>query len=416
MRNTTVIAPIVPKNAEAGNHFFVLESNYVDFAFNPLTPYAAGALSLYEGTLFVRTGRVDGYVPGTLPTQTDFWTDTSLVPQLSPNDQQALAQIPEKLTARFVTELPANPQEEVLYVNTVTQEGKIYQNGQYIQLGSGQLEATAPYEFQVPVPIILGFNTNLDTGNEVQLYFPAGIKNVKWDIDRNRVANEIFYAQTPNGGESPALPSDSELQIWIDDNTTATTGFYLRVVITPVASYQGEITGSLTYFNTVSVPTVITTSGGTGWASYKDNQYTEAAPFRLLAGQEMILPNNAGVVMDDQLPLGVSRFYNAASQKLLADRAGDGYNYQFVMLARPTVANAKLDFGVDIGGNIGKIFNSNYTVAVDAGVIDKIYIPVAGGYAGDTFKQNGGQVKITASQDVDVWGMAYVVSRYHQAR
>ncbi len=323
-----------------------------------------------------------------------------------------------KLDVAFVTALPGNPEEKTLYVNTATQESQLFVNGAYMSLGGGSPPAaTAPYEFQVPVPIILGFNTSLDTPHHTRLHFAGSIQGITWDIDTSVVSSTSFTPQLVGQPAASAKSSVADLQVWIDDFTTATTPFYVTVTISPSGSAtQQEITGTFTHRKTVSVPTVTTVSGATGWASYKDNQYTEQNPFRLLAGVETVLPNNAGIVLEDQLPVGVPRFYDAATQKLIADRSGDGMNYQFVMLARPTVANAKIDFGVDIGGSFGKIFNSNYTVAVDAGVVDKVYIPVAGGYAGDTFFQNGGQVKVTASQDVDVWGMTYIPSRYHQAR
>lgn len=154
---------------------------------------------------------------------------------------------------------------------------------------------------------------------------------------------------------------------------------------------------------------------GTGWARYADTQYTSASPFRLLAGQEMILPNNAGSVLDDHLPAGVSRFYDSASQKITPATIGDGYNFQILFNAVPTVANAKLDFGIDIGGTVGKIFSINEVVNANAGVVDSVLIGIPGAYSLDTFVANGGQVKIIAEQDVDVYDIVYIISRYHKA-
>ena len=401
----TVLAKIKQANTVAGDHFFLMDVHDIDFGFSSLVSYPPNAMVGYQGNLFLRNTRMAGYTPGVLPTNATFFTPAAVGGDLA-----------NKLTAKFVSEFPANPVEEVMYINTATGVTQAFKNGVYVPVGQPPVATGPDLEFDFPVPIMLGFNTNLDTPHHTRMHFAGRIFKVNWDIDPTAVTGTTFTPQLVGQPAAAPLNTIADLQIWIDDFTTATTPFYVTVTITLASGAEGEITGTFTHRKTVSVPTVTTVSGATGWASYKDNQYTEQNPFRLLAGVETVLPNNAGIVLEDQLPVGVPRFYDAATQKLVADRSGDGMNYQFVMMARPTVANAKIDFGVDIGGSFGKIFNSNYTVAVDAGVTDKVHIPVAGGYTGDTFFQNGGQVKVTASQDVDVWGMTYIPSRYHQAR
>lgn len=54
----------------------------------------------------------------------------------------------------------------------------------------------------------------------------------------------------------------------------------------------------------------------TGWASYKDSQYTEASPFSVSPASQLVIPNNSETTTTN-LPTGVSSFYNKTSQKML---------------------------------------------------------------------------------------------------
>lgn len=314
---------------------------------------------------------------------------------------------------KIVKAFPATGEEGAVYINTATQEAKMWNNGAYINPFGTPLTPTAPTEYLVPVTFMLGFNTSLDETNEVVLDFAAKINFLEWTPDPNKVIGTTFSTVTRAGTNAADHTTTADLQAWIDDFGAA--GFLLTIQITPEPSYSGEITVGFTYHKTISVPTIRETSGGTGWAQYKDTQYTQAAPFRLLAGQEMTLPNNAGSKIESQLPSGVS-FYDPVTQKFTPENIGDGYNFQINFQATPTVGGSSLLVAIDIGGTIGNIFPVSYQINADAGVETPVFIPIPGGYSGDTFKANGGQVKVTASHDVDVYDTLYIPSRYHKAR
>ena len=335
---------------------------------------------------------------------------------LSPEQEAAVGEIERKLTAEFVTEFPANPVEEVMYINTASGVTQAFKNGVYVPVGQPPVATGPDLEFDFPVPIMLGFNTNLDTPHHTRMHFAGSIYQVKWDIDPTAVTATTFTPQLVGQPAAAPLNTIADLQIWIDDFTTASTPFYVEVAITPNSGAEGEITGTFTHYVTATIPTITTVSGATGWASYKDNQYTEQNPFRMLGGAETVLPNNAATVLDDQLPVGVARFYDVATQKLIAARSGDGYTFRISMKAIPTVANAEIILSIDIGGAFGKILTTPYTVAVGAGALREVSIPIAGAYAADTFITNGGQIKVLASHDIDVWDMNYIITRTHQAR
>lgn len=59
-----------------------------------------------------------------------------------------------------------------------------------------------------------------------------------------------------------------------------------------------------------------------GWATYKDNQYTDASPYNIPINTQVVIPNNATNKVE-VLPTGVTTFYNPTNQKyLLADSDG----------------------------------------------------------------------------------------------
>lgn len=59
-----------------------------------------------------------------------------------------------------------------------------------------------------------------------------------------------------------------------------------------------------------------------GWATYKDGQYTDVAPFTIPTSTQVVLPNNSST-KTEVLPTGVTTFYNTTSQKyILTDTVG----------------------------------------------------------------------------------------------
>ena len=87
---------------------------------------------------------------------------------------------------------------------------------------------------------ILAFNTDLDTPNENRLIFQGKIQNITWLTDTD-ITSTNFYPQV--SGMAEQGPFDKAgLQAWVDSSSmTANTIWYVRVIITPQASAQGEI-------------------------------------------------------------------------------------------------------------------------------------------------------------------------------
>ena len=72
-----------------------------------------------------------------------------------------------------------------------------------------------------------------------------------------------------------------------------------------------------TFVNSTNIPPT-----KSGWATYKDSQYTDTSPYILPANTQSVVPNNATDKVEF-LPSDVPSFYNVANQKyLLKDSSG----------------------------------------------------------------------------------------------
>lgn len=95
---------------------------------------------------------------------------------------------------------------------------------------------------------------------------------------------------------------------------------------------DGKTVSSITFNSDLSVTVTYTddttiTSGTPpkqhGWGSYKDSVYTDVSPFVIATNTQVVLPNNADVKLETNLPTAVTTFYNPTTQKyLLQDSEG----------------------------------------------------------------------------------------------
>jgi len=155
----------------------------------------------------------------------------------------------------------------------------------------------------------------------------------------------------------------------------------------------------------------------TGWASYKDTVYTLASPFTILDTTTEPIPNNAGTVLNSQLPNGITSFYNSATGKITPENDGDYYVTTIRLKAQTTaVMGGHLDFGIDIGGALGIIFKETVIFAKGAN-IEHNFAFVCPGYTAATFVANGGIPKLTAlgGGNVKVYDIEYQIDRTHEA-
>lgn len=132
-----------------------------------------------------------------------------------------------------------------------------------------------------------------------------------------------------------------------------------------------------------------------GYAVYFDTQYTDVAPLNVASGSTVTLPNNAGNIID-QLPTGVTSFYDNVLGKITPDTELDRLTITVRLLAKTTVTQgASLNFGIDIGGSFGIIFPDD-RLFIKGSNTEQAFNFVMPGYSGATFLANGGTPKITS--------------------
>lgn len=154
-----------------------------------------------------------------------------------------------------------------------------------------------------------------------------------------------------------------------------------------------------------------------GWQRVADTQYTEASPFPIANGASLALPNNAGEIIDSQLPDGVTTFYDSATGKIVPENELDKMTFTIRFKAKNTAANgAYLQFGIDIGGTFGVIFEDSQLFVKGANT-EQSFNFVAPGYTGATFLANGGEVKVSSvGGNSSIYDIEYQLERTKKAQ
>lgn len=150
----------------------------------------------------------------------------------------------------------------------------------------------------------------------------------------------------------------------------------------------------------------------TGWADYVDTQYTDIAPFSVLADTDTVLPNNAGAVLDAYKPELIDTFYNGTT---ITGSTGDARLITLSLNALPTSANTtQIEFWFDIGGAVGELYRRISGFPKGNGVIRPITLST-GVYTLDTWQANGATVYVRANGTVDLYDIRYVITQLHTA-
>lgn len=153
----------------------------------------------------------------------------------------------------------------------------------------------------------------------------------------------------------------------------------------------------------------------TGWADYVDGTYTSASPYVLAGSTKITLPNDAATVRDSQKPIDVTTFYDSTTSTITG-RNGDGINIVIEFKARPNTSSVtRLTLAIDIGGAVGEIYIRDFVLAKGNNV-EHYYLSSFNTYTLDTWETNGGAVKITSTDSVDIYDIRYVITRTHKAR
>lgn len=151
----------------------------------------------------------------------------------------------------------------------------------------------------------------------------------------------------------------------------------------------------------------------TGWAQYSDNQYTSGSPFALLADTDTLMPNNAGSVINGQIPLDITSYY---SDGVITGNNGDSVLITVDLVAVPTnVGTTTIEVWFDIGGSIGELYRRTVSFPKGVGVSRPISFTVSA-YQLDTWELNGASVWARANGTCDLYDIRYIITRTHSAK
>lgn len=169
------------------------------------------------------------------------------------------------------------------------------------------------------------------------------------------------------------------------------------------------------FFDTVFTLREETPATITGWGNYADTVYTSGSPFVLnQVDLQVNLPNNAGIVIDNQKPTDISEFYDGT--KILG-KNGDAYSITIEFKVKPTgnATNARISTAIDIGGAVGEIYLRDFSLSKGINV-EHHYLSSFTYYTLDTFEANGGTIRVQAfNEDLEVYDIRYVFARLHKS-
>lgn len=149
---------------------------------------------------------------------------------------------------------------------------------------------------------------------------------------------------------------------------------------------------------------------GKGWVMIKDTLYTPQSFLEIRANTPLILPNNAGSVLDIVGMDGGSTIWDSAANKLSPDKSGDTYDWRVQFTINPSVNNRNLTLSLDIGGTEGVIWDKTLRLARGAGVNTRV-TETLDIFTLGTFIQNGGQLKLLCDGDGQIFDIVFKIER-----
>lgn len=160
------------------------------------------------------------------------------------------------------------------------------------------------------------------------------------------------------------------------------------------------------------VAEITTEDLGLGWARYDDTVYNSGFKFTVDDGEDVVLPNNAGNIVDTHLHSTI-QYYDGATQKIQTEHNADVYIVTIVFKAsapnaNQTYINLKMEQAGPtpyerLHGTL--VFPKGNDVAHD-------FHEVFQYYTDDDFLLNGAQWKLQPiGGPIDVWDIIYFVQR-----
>jgi len=154
----------------------------------------------------------------------------------------------------------------------------------------------------------------------------------------------------------------------------------------------------------------------TGWEQITDSTYTSGSPLVILSGVTGKILTGTVTKIQTQLPTGVTTFWDASTDKLVAVNNGDAFALSLRFKAKMNVANGLADVAINIGGALNKISNETIVFSKGSGVEQKFDIDLSY-FTGTTFIANGGIIEILPlNGDISIYDIVLVIFRTHKGK
>lgn len=162
---------------------------------------------------------------------------------------------------------------------------------------------------------------------------------------------------------------------------------------------------------------IVSTLGQTGFADYQDGTHTTGSPQLLTASTNNQIEIDGAISRLQEIPFGVTQFWDSASNTIDIPVAGSGFMVTFETTVRRASGTGdwELKSYIDIGlpGPV-ELYPRTQQAAKVSG--DKKLTWTTGAYGLDTWVLNGGKIMLNPEVDAECFGSRVVIHQTHRGR
>ena len=151
----------------------------------------------------------------------------------------------------------------------------------------------------------------------------------------------------------------------------------------------------------------INRANGMGYGVYDDSTYTSASPLAIAStATQLTIDGLGGSTYVDQLPEGVTEFWNTTTNRIVSPNIGDAYDLRLGFKAKSSSVNSYFDIRFDIGSPSGIVIAGQTKICPKGIGVETSYtidIPI---FSLSTFVSNGCAIWI------DTTASAFTLSMY----
>lgn len=145
-----------------------------------------------------------------------------------------------------------------------------------------------------------------------------------------------------------------------------------------------------------------------GWGTYKDSQYADISPRNIAITTEQVLPNNATVKLEN-LPTGITKFYDPVLQKYLLTDSNGYYNVRvrFKVIASATTGTINLSMSK---ATTDTPFSEDKTLRGDNKIQEVIFNAMI--YGDAALSSNGLTIRLkTFEREISIYNIEVTVAK-----